>query len=260
MFQHLRHAVQFAILAFGAAWVSGVHAAAIPGQGTWESTLQARDIDHDGKVDAYYDTSLNITWLADAYADGPPAGFPAGRPIRFWSEAHEWTYNLNVDGITGWRLPTVINDPSALTLGGRSCADPASTMGSLCGFNSDPSQSELAHMFYVTLGNQALVSTSGEGQPGGGLSNTGPFSDLRPDWYWTETRANPVGKYVWMFAMNSGAQFVTDPMDGIPYGAWAVHDGDIAAAVPEADTVLLAASGALVMAAWARTRRRRGSV
>ena len=41
-----------------------VHAAAVPGQGTWETTLQARDINHDGTVDAYYDTALDVSWLA----------------------------------------------------------------------------------------------------------------------------------------------------------------------------------------------------
>ena len=36
------------------------------GQGTWETTLQARDLNGDSVTDAYYDTSLNITWLANA--------------------------------------------------------------------------------------------------------------------------------------------------------------------------------------------------
>lgn len=255
MFQHLRHAVQFAILAFGAAWVSGVHAAAIPGQGSWESTLQARDLDHDGITDAYYDTSLNITWLSDAYADGPPAGFPPGRPLRFWSEADEWAHTLKVGGVDGWRLPSVINDPAAVTLSGRSCAGPISYSGSLCGFNSDTSQSELAHLFYVTLGNQAIFDSTGVFQSAGGLTNTGPFSDLRSSWYWTGTHDSP-GDFVWMFAMNSGAQFVTDPFDGIAYGAWAVHDGDVAA-VPEAETLSLAASGLAVVAMGVVLRRRK---
>ena len=42
-------------------------AAAISGQGTWETTLQPRDLDgNTSTIEAYYDTVLNITWLANA--------------------------------------------------------------------------------------------------------------------------------------------------------------------------------------------------
>lgn len=43
-------------------WLPSVHAAAVTGQGTWETTLQARDLDGNGVTDAFYDTSLDITW------------------------------------------------------------------------------------------------------------------------------------------------------------------------------------------------------
>jgi hypothetical protein len=46
---------------------TSLHAASISGQGTWESTLQGRDLDGNlTTFEAYYDTALNITWLADA--------------------------------------------------------------------------------------------------------------------------------------------------------------------------------------------------
>ena len=44
-------------------------ASAVPvsGQGTWETTLESRDLDGNAAtVEAYYDTVLNITWLANA--------------------------------------------------------------------------------------------------------------------------------------------------------------------------------------------------
>ena len=41
-------------------------AAAIHGQGTWETTLQPRYFDVGSSVDGYYDSALGITWLADA--------------------------------------------------------------------------------------------------------------------------------------------------------------------------------------------------
>jgi hypothetical protein len=37
----------------------------VPGQGTWQTTLHARDLDGNGTADADYDSSLNVTWLRD---------------------------------------------------------------------------------------------------------------------------------------------------------------------------------------------------
>ena len=48
--------VAFALMNFGA-----VTAGPVPGQGTWETTLQARDLDKDGYADAFYDISSNLT-------------------------------------------------------------------------------------------------------------------------------------------------------------------------------------------------------
>lgn len=253
MFQHLR-GVMHMVAVVSTFAVSGVVVAApVSGQGTWESTLKGRDINHDGVFDAYYDTSLNVTWLSDAYADGPPPGLPPGRPILFWSEAREWVQELNVFGVAGWRLPTVVNDPMATDIGFRNC--PVETLdGSshgLCGFNSDPSQSELAHMFYVTLGNKALIGADGSPQVDAGLVNTGVFSDLQPTQYWTGTRHDP-GKFVWSFNTDSGLQNVSDPFGGFRSGVWAVKDGDIAA-VPEPESLVLLSSGAVV--AWMMRRR-----
>ena len=47
------------------------HAVGVSGQGTWETTLQGRDLDGNAATfEAYYDTVLDITWLADANAAG----------------------------------------------------------------------------------------------------------------------------------------------------------------------------------------------
>ncbi|HEB56139.1 MAG TPA: hypothetical protein ENI98_07515, partial [Gammaproteobacteria bacterium] len=89
--------------------VSNVYAAPITGQGTWESTLQGRDLDGDlSTFEAYYDTALDITWLADANYAGTPMD---------WATANNWAANLNPynSGITGWRLPVTIDT------GGRGC-------------------------------------------------------------------------------------------------------------------------------------------
>ena len=82
---------------------------------------------------AVYDTDRNITWLANANANGEMT----------WQAAKDWAAGLNVGGYTGWRLPT---------------ADPA------CGPNYNCVNSELGHLYYtelgVTQGNNITSSTS----------------------------------------------------------------------------------------------------
>ena len=96
MSKPLQHAAAKAI---AAAWLAGcaaAMAAPVSGQGTWESTLQARDVNGDGVTDAYFDTALNITWLANWNANGPMT----------WADANAWAAGLDVHGVTGWRLPS----------------------------------------------------------------------------------------------------------------------------------------------------------
>jgi hypothetical protein len=104
-----------------------VHAQAISGQGTWETTLQARDVGNTGTTNAFYDTSLNITWLANAAVKGSVS----------WSEANNWANNLTVGNVTGWRL---------------SMAD------SCIGWNC--TSSEMGHLWYTELGNTAHSLTN----------------------------------------------------------------------------------------------------
>lgn len=63
---------------------------------------------------AYYDPTTNLTWLANANANG----------AMDWSEAMSWAASLNIGGVTGWTLPTT--EPSCLDF---NCTD--SQMGYL---------------------------------------------------------------------------------------------------------------------------------
>ena len=75
------------------------NSAPVSGQGTWETTLQGRDLDGNlSTFEAYYDTALDITWLADANYAGTTMN---------WATANGWAAGLNPygSGITGWRLP-----------------------------------------------------------------------------------------------------------------------------------------------------------
>ena len=86
--------------------ICSVTANAVPvsGQGTWETTLQGRDLDGNNlTAEAYQDTALNITWLADADINGE----------MDWFATNTWAGGLNINGFTGG-LATVTGRNSAL--------------------------------------------------------------------------------------------------------------------------------------------------
>src|SRR3989304_3890046 len=57
----------FVVLSLMLGFVTAAHAGSVTGQGSWETTLQARDLDgNTSTIEAYYDTVLHITWLPDA--------------------------------------------------------------------------------------------------------------------------------------------------------------------------------------------------
>ena len=218
-------------------------AVAIGGQGTWETTLQGRDLDGNlSNFEAYYDTTLDITWLADANYAGT---------TMTWANANAWVASLNPygSGITGWRLPTVTDTG---TLG----CNYSTTGGTDCGYNVNAATGEMAHMFYSTLGNLAYYSTSGVGnQPGWGLSNTGPFSNVQSSGYWSATEYAPATSSAWYFSFASGSQDGYDKYNSLY--AWAVHAGDVgASAVPVPAAAWLFGSGLLGLLGVSRKRRR----
>jgi hypothetical protein len=216
------------------------HAASVSGQGTWETTLQGRDLDGNlATFEAYYDTSLNITWLANANYAGT---------IMDWTTANAWAAGLNPyrSGITGWRLPTVTDT-------GTSGCDFGYT-GTDCGFNVNTATGEMAHMFYTILGDKAFYNTSGVGpQAGWGLTNTGPFSNVQSLIYWSATEYAPDTSYAWVFNFSNGNQTSHNKANG--YYAWAVHSGDVgASAVPVPAAAWLFGSGLLGLIGVARRK------
>jgi hypothetical protein len=221
--------------------------ACIAGQGTWETSLQARDWLGNGVgVDAYYDPFLNITWLADAGAFFPTFG-----------AANEWAGGLNLFGGTSWRLPTLtpVNDTSTFnTASSNNGSTDVGTAKTGVGWGED---SETGYMFYVHLGNKGYFVPNDENpdstvlQSGWGLSNTGPFSNLTNDFYWTNLVFGPLGRSAFHFdlGIQSGAQ---------PSGAsaWAVHPGDLIgpAPVPVPAAVWLFGSAVSVVVGFGRSR------
>ncbi len=85
----------------------------------------------------------------------------------------------------------------------------------------------------------------------GNLTQVAEFTNVQPDFYWSGTEFTP-GIRAWVFSPAGGFQF--DFSQNLQFFAVAVRPGDVAASVPEPQTLALAllAFGAMVVA-----RRRR---
>ena len=181
--------------------------------------LLPRDINGDGIVDAYYDTAQNITWLADWNASGQ---------LLTWDQAVAWAASLNINGVTGWRLPGITDT-------GNPGCDFSVAGGTDCGYNVDTRTSDLGRLWYVTLGNLAFCARGepncdlqGPGQPGWGLTNTGPFRNMQGASYWTGTEYAADTSEAWSFATDDGGQDSDAKTNS--FHAVAVHAGDVAPA------------------------------
>lgn len=187
---------------------------------------------------AYYDTDLNITWLADANLAGTETFgldyvyfFSEGNTN--WTVAQRWINALNGAewlGLSNWRLPIVTDT------GTPGCN--YANLGTDCGWNVDPATGELAHLFYTTLGNQSGVDTHGANRPclfTECWTNTGPFSNVYGI-YWYRTRDALDSGKAWIF-IDNGAQDTIST--GIPQHMWPVSPGDqLAVPLPAAGWLL----------------------
>lgn len=223
------------------------------------AALQGRDL--DGNVttfEAYYDTDLDITWLADAdYGAGSSYddGYNPTDGKMTWASAKAWAANLSivdtVNNITydRWRLPTLV------PVNGVSFDLNFSFNGTTdVGYNITSPNSELAYMFYVNLGNPGAYTptgvTSGCYNPGNTcLDNVGPFSNLQLDYWFAKSFPSPDS--AWNFRLAIGDQ--SGASNVVNQYAWAVSTGDIAA-IPEAQTYALMLAG-LGLIAWRVQRR-----
>lgn len=223
------------------------------------AALVGRDFDGNlTTAEAYYDTVLGITWLADANAIqtmGVDADGLASLP-----NLQTWVNGLVAGGAVNWRLPRTAPLGSSFNVSAFSFDGVSTDVG----YNIAHPGSELGYMFYVNLGNPGAFDTAGvttgcfESGVSDCLDNVGPFINLLPDNYWTEA---PGFFGVIFFDMRRGFQPSTNNTS-IAGRAWAVHDGDIGAAtiapVPVPGAALLFGS-ALAGLAGLTSRRRRAA-
>jgi hypothetical protein len=256
----MSHFKSLALAATLAACTFATQSAPIAGQGTWQTTLLARDLSgnavalNSASAAFFYDSTMNVTWLANMNLNG----------TMNWAVANAWANGLTTGGFTDWRLPNVIDSGAP---GCQSSLDG----GTDCGYNVQTqvgnAYSELAHLYYVTLGNLAPCAPGGttpltcEGQPGSGLTNTAYFQDMRPAIYWSGTASVVPGtSSAWYFYNFVGAQNIQNA--SFASFAVAVRTGDVLAAgggggnVPEPHGLLL---GLTALAALVTSRPRRAA-
>lgn len=236
-----------------------------------QAALQPRDINGDTVADAYYDTVLNITWLANANAGAGSSfdnsgGVPGSNgPNDGWmtfANASAWAENLDVYGITGWRLPTVT------PLNGISFQNNVSFNGSTDhGYNGKGLNTEMGYMFYVNLGYKGVCASTATlnctfQSPSGVTSNMGPFSNIQSNAYWTNVESNQDPAKAMSFGFHNGYQWTNVNLKTDSLNAWAVHDGDIAAVtpVPEPEIYAMMLAGLGLMGFIGKRRKQKTDV
>lgn len=213
-----------------------------------QAALVGRDINgnpiagSDPSAVFLYDTVLDITWLRDANVNGP----------MDWTQANSWAAGLTVGSYSGWRLPTMIANPDTTF----------AYSGTDYGYNVRTTSgstvfSEVASLWYDTLGNKAYCDTAGVcPQPGYGLVSKGDFKNLQPSAYWSGLEYAPFPTYAWYFSTNGGSQGYIDKSNSLY--ALAVRPGDVAP-VPAPAAAWLMLSGLGVLGAVSRRRQSRAS-
>ena len=155
-----------------------------------------------GVFQAYYDDQLDITWATNANINGAAK----------WDDQVSWVTSLGIGGVGSWRLPNMdINDDGTVAV----CS--SSDTQASCQDN------EYGHLYRYGAG------TTWGGGVRFGLP--GPFSNIQPFSYWSNTLVAPVD--AWSFALSNGTQehYWTENI----FFAWAVSDGDVTPKEPDCD-------------------------
>lgn len=215
-----------------------------------------------------YDTDRNITWLAngslfktqfdadpgvvaDVIAHVPTVSngrtthalisddFRSNGLLTWWG-AMAWAENLQYGGFSDWRLPTSMQPDAGCTGQNRNAN---------LSYGYGCTGSELGHLFYDELGGIAGNDLQVQHNASFNL-----FTQVKTD-YWTATPLifPGAGDGAFLLDMHSGEQQIGQP--AFTSYAWAVRDGDIAAAVPLPTGGALAVAALVALAAVRRQHR-----
>jgi hypothetical protein len=228
---------------FTKSWAAAAAMVALTG------AAQAALIDRGGGM--IYDTTRNITWLADmnyAQTSGHTGTGVNANGTMTWDAATAWANNLVYGGFDDWRLPTL--NPADTT-----CSNNFNPGGGFPNqyYGTGCTGGELSGLFVTDLGNKANESVLNQvGDTAEQIANLALFSNVQSDFYWSGTEYAPSPDGAWYFGTDDGLQ--VDGAKSNALYAVAVRPGDVAASVPEPQTLALAllALGATVVA-----RRRR---
>ncbi len=197
---------------------------------------QAALVDRGGGM--IYDTTRNITWLADmnyAKTSGHTGAGVNTNGTMNWDAAVAWADNLVYGGFSDWRLPTL---------------NPADTT---CSIGYDCTGSELSGLFVTDLGNKAFQSVLNPvDDTVEQIANLALFSNVQSTGYWSGLEFAPNPDFAWAFLTFQGSQSVLAKNNGL--FAVAVRPGDVVSEVPEPQTLALML---LALGATAVVRRKR---
>jgi hypothetical protein len=173
---------------------------------------------------ALYDSTQNITWLADANLPSS-SGYcsVAGRcldnsGLMTWPQAMNWINSLNASaylGVTHWRLPNTAQPDPNCSIHFNQDLNPPSGLG----YGTGCSAGEMGHLYYIdgisaTLPGQLLYS----------LQN---LPNLQSNYYWSGTNSPNVDEIgnAWVFNFSTGFQDLNSEVTH-NFAAWAVAPGN----------------------------------
>ncbi|MDH5191278.1 MAG: VPLPA-CTERM sorting domain-containing protein [Gammaproteobacteria bacterium] len=193
---------------------------------------------------AYYDTEADLTWLADANAAAGSVydTYDPGSGKMIWADANAWAASLNVNGVTGWRLPSTVQPDS-------SCDSQydAGTFG-LQSYGYNCTGSEMGNLIYNVLGGVAATSITTTHN-----ANYDLFSNIQHWAYWSATEYAPDSTQAFLYGTRINNQAWGLKTEN-QLNAWAVYSGDVSA-VPVPAAVWLFGSGLIGLAGVARNNK-----
>lgn len=202
-----------------------------------------------------YDTTRNVTWLADmnhaltsGYAPANQGGVGSNQVLANgrmgWDAAVLWADQLVYAGYNDWRLPTV--DPTDTQCS--TSLDPGNNLP-VQRYGNNCTAGELSGLFITDLGNQADEPVTNQaGDTAEQISNLALFANVQTEFYWSGTSYAPDTQRAWLF--DAGDSYMGTGFKENAFLALAVRDGDVAR-VPAPHTL------ALVLLALAALRRSR---